>query len=73
MRGGGGQLDKQRDNAGQSCSFLAGGAELTHVVHGMESFHLDIGGVAALEVDRQDLNGARILLNMQNTVEELYK
>ena len=63
MSGGAGQLDQERDNAGQGCSFLAGWAELTHVVHGMQSLHLDVSGVAALKVNRQNLDGASILLD----------
>lgn len=63
MRGGGSQLDQQWDNAGQGGSFLADWAELTHVVHGMQGFHLDLIGVASLEVHRQDLDGAGILLD----------
>lgn len=63
MRGGGGQLDKEWDNAGQGCSLLADWAELTHVVHGMQGFHLDVIGVAPLEVHRQNLDGASILLD----------
>ena len=63
MGRGGGQLDQEGDNAGQGCSLLAVFAELTHVVHGMQGFHLHLIGVAPLEVQWQDLDGAGILLD----------